>query len=339
MSRIKAVFPDVAGQRGLATVAQLIEAGWTASALRHARATAWQEPKPRVVTPHRGPLDADTRLVAAGLWASTDAVLTGSVALNRLGLQTGPLREATVVIPEKGRARRHGQTRTVRSTRAPEVAARVGPVTVAAAARAVTDAAVYEQRGAHDLEHLTISVLQRGLTTPAALESELWERPRARVAPVWKGLDGFAGGGAWSRPEVTLRAEIEGAGGFPPLLTNCRLVSTTDGTVIGVPDGYIEEAGVAIQVHSRQHHQGLDDEGGDRWARTVERDGALCGRWRAAHRRVAMDALHAAPAVPSAAEQGGPGGAERSATGGPGGAARLRTPDMTGRQTLGPAEL
>ncbi|MFK5645131.1 hypothetical protein ACI3ET_01265 [Ornithinimicrobium sp. LYQ121] len=46
-----------------------------------------------------------------------------------------------------------------------------------------------------------------------------------------------------------------------------------DGEVVGTPDGYIEDAGVVVQVHSRQFHQGIDDQGGDTWARTVEKDG------------------------------------------------------------------
>ncbi|MFK5645133.1 hypothetical protein ACI3ET_01275 [Ornithinimicrobium sp. LYQ121] len=64
-------FPDIPGQRGLATVPQLLEAGWTRSALRQARATRWQEPMPRVLAPHRGPLDGQARLAAAALWAGT----------------------------------------------------------------------------------------------------------------------------------------------------------------------------------------------------------------------------------------------------------------------------
>src|SRR5690606_25256309 len=51
----------------------------------------------------------------------------------------------------------------------------------------------------------------------------------------------------------------------------CRL-ETAEGQLIGTPDGYFEEAGVAVQVHSRTHHQGIDDQGQDRWGRTVEKD-------------------------------------------------------------------
>lgn len=265
-------FPDIPGQRGLATVPQLLEAGWTRSALRQARATRWQEPMPRVLAPHRGPLDGQARLAAAALWAGPKATVTGTVALSRLGVKCTRLTGVTFVIPEAGRARQHERVRLVRTARELEVVSRSGPATFVGGARALADAAVYEAHGQEELESLTISVLQRGLTTPELLERELWLRPLAAVSSVWKGLEGFVDG-AWSRPEVVLREVVDGDGGFPPMVTNCVLVRVDDGEVVGTPDGYIEDAGVVVQVHSRQFHQGIDDQGGDTWARTVEKDG------------------------------------------------------------------
>lgn len=263
-------FPELPGQYGLATVPQLLEAGWTTSTMRQSRARRWQEPMPRVVAPHRGPLEATTRVVAAGLWAGEKAVLTGGVALSRAGLKVARLPTATFVIPETGRARQHRSARCIRSSRPVTVAGAVGVVRFTIAARALADAAQYEAHAASDLEHLAISVLQRGLASPEELEKELWLRPRQHVAPVWRGLAAFVDG-AWSRPEAVLREVVEGDGGFPPLLTNCAL-ETLAGEPIGTPDGYFEDAGVAVQVHSRTYHQGVDDQGKDLWAGTVERD-------------------------------------------------------------------
>lgn len=266
-------FPELSGQRGLATTTQLREAGWTTSAVRHARRTRWQEPMPRVIAPHRGKLDQETRLVAIGLWAGPKSILTGGAALHRLGLQFDRHPGAILVIPDGARARSHLRVRLVRSARLPEVATRLGPVSVARGARALVDAAVFEEYRSVDLEHLTISTLQRGVAAPEELERELWIRPRARVGGVWKGLEAFLGG-AWSRPEVVLRQIIESSGDLPPLTTNCRLV-TDDGELAGIPDGYFADVGVAVQVHSRRYHQGVDDAGGDQWARTVEKDSVL----------------------------------------------------------------
>lgn len=266
-------FPTVPGQQGMATVAQLYAAGWSESAVRHARRRLWQEPMPRVIVPHRGPLDADARLTAAALWAGPKAVLTGGAALSRFGL-VPVQRSASFILPETARARMSGTVHARRSTRPAAVARRLGVVRVTTPVRALADAATFEKRSDEDLEHLAIAVLQRGLGTAEALDQELWCRPAQRVNAVWRGMDAFLGG-AWSRPEGVLRDIIDGDGGFPPLLTNCTLVSLGDNTTVGLPDGYIEDAGVAIQVQSRQHHQGIDDRGGDRWARTVEKDSEM----------------------------------------------------------------
>lgn len=263
-------FPDIPGQRGLATVAQLLERAWTPAALREARRTRFQEPMPRVVAPHRGPVDGATLLYARALWAGPKAVLSGGVALSFLGLTVRSVPAVTFVIPESSRTRRHGKVQLVRSGREIEVAKHTDVLRVANGARAVADAATYESHRPEDLEQWTISVLQRGLVTPEQMELELWMRTRAKVEAVWRGLGAFVDG-AWSRPEGVLREQVERDGRFPPLLTNCELW-TLDGEFVGLPDGYIEEAGAAIQVHSRQYHQGIDDQGGDRWAKTVERD-------------------------------------------------------------------
>jgi hypothetical protein len=267
-------FPSIPGQRGLATYRQLREAGWTESAVRHARTTLWQTPFPSVVAPHRGPLDAPTRLAAAALWAGPAAVLTGVAGLRELDLPVLPSARATFVVPVSGRARATATTRVVRSARPVVPVRRAGCVAIAPAVRSLADAAVHESVRARDLEALAIGVLQRGLGTPDELEAELWQRPRAKVSDVLKGLLGFRGG-AWSRPEVALREVVESDPAMPALLTNVRLESSTDGRYLGTPDGYLDEVATAIQVHSRQHHQGFDDQGGDRWASTVEKDAPM----------------------------------------------------------------
>lgn len=264
-------FPQLPGQQGLATVPQLLEHGWTTSALREARRSRFQEPMPRVIAPHRGPIDGTTRLFARALWAGPKAVLSGGLALAALGIAEGRTSQTTTfVIPAGSRSRQHERVQLVRSSRELLVAQHRGVLQVADAARAVADAATHESRRAEDLEHWAISVLQRGLTTPEALEQELFMRARAQVEAVWRGLAAFVDG-AWSRPEGALREQVEADDRFPTLVTNCDLL-TLDGDFVGTPDGYFEEAGTAIQVHSRQYHQGVDDQGGDRWAGTVERD-------------------------------------------------------------------
>lgn len=260
---------------GLATIGQLLERGWTPSQTRHARATIWQEPMPRVVAPHRGELDGPTRVTAEFLWAGRGAVMTGLAALVSHGLKETTRTRTTFVVPSTGRAKVRGSTHVVRSWRPADSGRRAGVIRLATAARALVDAAVYEGYGDRRLEDLTIKVLQQGLATPHAVEVELYTRPRTKVAAVWKGVRAFSEG-AWSLPEKTVRQLIDGSGLFPSLLTNVEL-ETTDGDLLGCPDGYIESASTVIQVHSRQYHQGIDDLGGDRWASTVEKDAVYTG--------------------------------------------------------------
>lgn len=270
MPSAERAFPSIPGQQGLARVDQLLATGWSPAALRHARATSWQEPLPRVLAPHRGPLDGATRLVAAALWAGPRAVLTGGLALTRLGLGVRRTHQVTFLVPVHARARRQGGVQTVRTSRPPDVATRSGPLVVATAARAMADAAVHERHTPGELEHLAIAVLQRGLATAEELERKLHHRPRAQVGPVWRGRQAFAHG-AWSRPERVLREVVERAGDLPPLLTSVPLHTHPGGVFLGTPDGYLAEAGLVIQVHSREFHQGTGAHG-DRWQRTVERD-------------------------------------------------------------------
>ncbi len=264
-------FPEHPGQRGLATYRQLREAGWTEAQIRHARTTNWQRPFPSVVAPHRGPLDEATWLAGAALWAGPRAVLTGTRALRELGLLRDGRRRATFLVPATARARSTGTVRTIRTTRTVPLARRSSTLRIASAPRALVDAAVHERVGAKDLEALAIRVLQRGLGTPDDLEHELWQHPQTAVSAVRKGLEAFVGG-AWSRPEGVLRTVVDGDPRMPELLTNVRLETVPEGVYVGCPDGYLPDVGVAIQVHSRQHHQGVDDQGGDRWADTVEKD-------------------------------------------------------------------
>lgn len=279
-SRAARQFPQVPGQESLATSVQLREAGWTRSAVSHALSKTWQSPLPGVFAPHRAQLSANTLLVAASLWAGAGAVLTGVNALRCLGLkvdETGKEKGILLLVPERCRAREFqgawGRARVRRTARPISLGMQTDVLLVAHAARAVVDAAVYEARTGADGEHLAISILQRGLCTPNELAEQITGRSTKAVEGLKRGLEAFVQG-AWSRPEAVLRSVVDAVPDLPRMRTNVRLVHRATGRVVGTPDGYIEEAGVVIQVHSRAHHQGIDQQRGNRWARTVEKDGA-----------------------------------------------------------------
>lgn len=266
-------FPEIPGQRGLATRAQLIEAGWTISSVRHAAQTSWQEPLPRVCVPHRGDLPADTLLVAAALWAGPTAVLTAGAALHIFGgLDMAPP-VATFVVPASSRSLTTARAQRKRSVVPPAVAHRRGVVAVVPPARALVDSARWDGMPTSDVEALTISCLQRSVTRPELLRVALAAAGRRGQAGTIRGLAAFTAG-AWSLPEAGMHRLMLKSPGLPPFVLNHPL-HAPDGRRIGIPDAYLPGVGIAVQVHSRAHHSGVDDDGTDRWSATVEHDNDL----------------------------------------------------------------
>lgn len=270
-------FPVIEGQRGLATKRQLTSVGFTRAAIDHALRRHWQLPLPGVIAPHRGPLDADTRLAAAALWAGPHAVLTGGVALDRHGLPGVSRAEALFLVPASARARAAGPVRSVRTSREVVVSTEVGCVQMVSLERALVDYALRQQspdpsrQVAQDLKALTIAALQRGLTSPDRLEAELEHAWTRGSEPIREGVDSFAKG-AWSLPEDALATLFSTCHELQDLLMNTA-ITTLDETAIGTPDVFFPRAGVAGQVHSKQHHSGYAEDGTDLWSLTVEKDG------------------------------------------------------------------
>lgn len=267
-------FPLIDGQQGLATTAQLRDHGWSRAAIGHALGTTWQYVYPGVVAGHRGPLDVDTRLAGVALWAGESAVLTAGIALQRQGLvlpRVTPV--ARFLVPPTSRSRTTCAVLTLRTSRAIAVARRTGCISMTGVARALADAARYDDLPPSDLTSLTISALQRRFVSPQLIDEELRSSRHNGLAPVRAGLTEFTRG-AWSVPEATLGKAVSKHADLPDMLLNARL-HAPDGTLIGVPDGYFREVAVAVQVHSRTHHSGYDEDGVDRWTRTVEHDQRL----------------------------------------------------------------
>ncbi len=265
--------PGIPEQRCILTSTQLSERGWTADAIRHARGRRIQLVLPRVFATHLGPLDVQDRLVAAFLWAGDGAVLTGRVALQRHGLDVPSLGACLFLVPTTHRSRRAAGVSTVRTTRPVPVAAFRDCVPLTDVARALCDAAVHQQLRGEALQSATMSALQRRLTHPDRLRTELEERPRNGLQPVRRALKDYLAG-AWSLPEAALAKLIRAEPGLPPCLLNTELC-TPDEVVIGVPDAYFEDGGIAVQVHSKAFHSGVDSQGKDRWSATVEKDGTM----------------------------------------------------------------
>ena len=263
-------FPDLPHQRGFATRRQLLDAGSTPSALRQLSRNGHHVAR-AVYGADGGALREEDRVIAGYLWAGKSAVLTGVNALIRLGIAVP--RPATVIgflVVAGARNRRHIQGfRTIRTRRPPKARPRDG-VPTAPIERALADAGRHRELTASELKGLTIAVLQRRLTTPERLVAELEAGGTLGVTGVRQGLMAFCDG-SWSVPEATLAGAVAEHSDLPVMLANPTLLDAA-GAVIGVPDGYFPDAGVVVQVHSRAYHDGVTDEGDDRWTATVEGD-------------------------------------------------------------------
>lgn len=270
----KAPFPHLEHQRGLATTAQLRAAGWTKASLAWLAESRGRQLARTVYIDHRGEPDAATLLVGDWLFAGADSVLTGVHALLQHGL-TGQLPTAApVFLVDRGHRDRRTPTCHVARTSRPPRRRTLGGIPTAAPERALADVGRFRQASGEAAAALAIAVLQQRLTTPARVLAELAAGNTNGTAGVRRGVRDYLMG-AWSLPEAHLLRLL--ARRLPSLdvLPNPRLL-TLDDVLIGVPDGYLRDYGVVLQVHSKQYHDGVGDDGRDLWASTVEADSDYC---------------------------------------------------------------
>lgn len=262
-------FPDIAGQCGLATRRQLQEHGWSSSAIRHRLGDRWHLVYPRVVAPHTRRVLGRDRLVAAQLWAGPDAVLTGLAGLAAQGLRHGhEVLRCHFLVAADHVARRHEDVDVLRTDRPLQAYLTVGALQVMHPARCLVDAARWDVRTREGRLSLTIAALQQGLVRPQRLHHELRHTRRNDTVDVRDGLRAFERG-AWSLPELRMAEIFDSSLILPTVLLNPTL-RTPSGQRLPTPDGYIEQVGLAIQVHSRTFHAREAD-----WQGTVEADGLL----------------------------------------------------------------
>ncbi|WP_088314961.1 hypothetical protein [Kineosporia sp. R_H_3] len=255
-------------QHGLATRAQLRHCGLTEAALAWRLRTQWRLVLPRVVSTGRGRLSERQRLIAAMLFADGDAVVTSFAAAAWHGVTAavpgGPVH--LLVPPSRGLAST-GFVVVRRTVRPDERPFRRGGLTVASRARAVADAA--RDAAAPDLARaLVIEAAQRGIVRLDDLRHELEAGPR-QGSRLLRNAVQDAEAGAWSVPEAHLGRLCRSSRVLPEMWLNPDLVAH-DGTCLPRPDGWFDDVALAIQVHSREHHDGPDT-----WDDTVMADGLL----------------------------------------------------------------
>jgi very-short-patch-repair endonuclease len=256
----------LAKQESVISQSQAIACGMTRSALRHRIRPGgpWQELLPRSYLAVTGNPTRAQKEVAAILYTGRDSVLTGLAALQRHGLRVPATEEISVLIPasQASQGRRSRAFVTVRPTvRMPVPICYRGVVQYTLPERALIDAA-RELHSFRQLRALVADAIQQRLCDLEWLQAEL-----AR---------GQTRGSAWLRralAEVTggIRSAAEGdfgdllrRRGLPMPMFNARLY--VGQALLAVADAWWADAGVAVEVDSREWHLSPDG-----WERTLKR--------------------------------------------------------------------
>lgn len=254
-----------ARQHNCLSLEQLQSVGVAASTVAHRTRPVggtWQRLLPGTVLLHRGTPTPAELIAAAGLYTGAGAVLTGLTSLRLQGLRRVPVTSKVhVLVPEPRRRTSTGYVVCERSERMP-TPIMVGGAPCAPIPRALVDAS----RHVEDLSSvraLTAEAVQRRLAAGSALLGEIREGQRRRTARIRLVGEEIVGG-IRSAAEAEVRQFLTSSG-FPHALWNHDLL-TPQGHFIGCPDAWFDEAGVALEVDSREWH--LDPTG---WERTQQK--------------------------------------------------------------------
>lgn len=243
-------------QHGMVTRSQAIACGMSFSALRYRVRDdgPWRQVLPGVYATHTGPLTLDQRDIAALLYAGPASVITGAAALRRYQFGGPGPAQVDVLVPARRTRADAGFARLHRTTRLPEVVGVAGPVSFAAPPRAVADSV----RGLADIREvraIVASAVQRGIVPVALLARELDAGPVQGSARLRQALAEVADG-VRSAAEADLHALIRRCR-LPKPMFNPRLFAGDE--FLAIPDCWWPDAGVAVEVDSREWHLSPQD--------------------------------------------------------------------------------
>ena len=257
-------------QCGVIARSQALSYGMSRAAWEHRtrRGGPWRQLLPGTYVTHNGPPTLIQRIMAALLYAGDGAILTGAAALrqHRLAGRYG-FEHIDVLVPHRRQRVSTGYVRILRSRRMPTQTS--DGIPCAPVERAVGDAC----RRLGDLNEV------RGIVAAAVQQRKCTVEQLTREV-----ADGPVKGSALLREAigevlVGVRSAAEGKGcsilrraGLPDGRWNVDLYYET-GEWLGRPDAWWEEAGVALEIDSREWH--LDPAG---WERTMKRHSQMTKR-------------------------------------------------------------
>jgi hypothetical protein len=256
-------------QAQIATRRQLMAFGIDDVAIyRKVKRGEWQRVLPGICALTTGPLSTEQRRISASLYAGPNAQLTGLCALHWHGFRHAPSTvHMHVLVPHETRRRSTGFV-IIQRTHELDAAPRHTPLyRIASPTRAVVDAC----RASLDLRSaraIMAESVQCRFASLAELDEAIRRAGRSRTASArqaWREL----AHGVRSSPEAELRALLATSAVLPRVRWNPRLVGP-EGISLPTPDGWIEEACIALEVDSREYHFEPDH-----WATTLRRHNAL----------------------------------------------------------------
>jgi very-short-patch-repair endonuclease len=250
-------------QHDVITRPQAFSCGMTEKALRHRTRPdgPWRTLLHGIYLAQTGSPGTDQRDMAALLYAGPGSVITGYAALRRFGFRVPDLRTVDVLVPLASGRRSTGFIRVVRTVRVPEFFCVSGKIRFAIAARAVADA-VRGLPKLREVRALVAGSVQSGWCQIGDLMRELEEgspRGSARLRQVLAEV----ADGVRSTVEAELRDLVIRAG-LPRPMFNARLYAGK--VLIAVADAWWPDAGVAVEVDSREWHLSAEQ-----WEQTMRR--------------------------------------------------------------------
>src|SRR3954447_9996489 len=240
-------------QDGLVARSQLERLGFplsTAAQRCHAPGP-WQRVLPGIVALHNGPLSLRQRLRAALLYAGPDSMLTGAAALPLYGIRRRlDVPHLHLLVPDGRQRTSSGFVVLERTIRLPTPEERQG-LSCAPPQRAIFDAARRHGR-ADDVRALAAEAIQRGLTSPAAINRELREG-QMRGSRLLRSAMSEVGAGVRSLAEADARRLVRHSPRLMGMWWNPR-VTDGSGTFLLRPDGWLDEVALAWQIDSFEFH-------------------------------------------------------------------------------------
>ena len=237
-------------------VADLVSAGLSsATVARRIRRGLWQRAARGTAVLQSGPPTRDQLVRAALVYARPDGVITGVEAARRHGLHRLPASdEIHVLVEEHRRLSSSGLIVVERTERLPTALIR-DDVPVAPLERAVIDA-LRRCADRDEVRALLAEVLAARRTTVARLRDELEAGSQRGTGLVREVLveveDGIRSASeGWAR-------DLHASSDLPPALWNPS-VHRADGRLLGRPDAWFDDVGLAWEIDSLEFHPAGDD--------------------------------------------------------------------------------